>query len=243
MPGAAPLEPSQRGHFPTTQWSLIVSSRQRPTANSQEALASLCTTYWYPLYAHVRRQGESVEDAQDLTQGFLARLLEKHYLEDFDRERGRFRTFLVSAFRHYVTNERDRERAQKRGRNRSPLALDLRDAEQRYRLEPSHNLTPEKLYERRWALTLLERAMERLRAESASQSQFDRLRVFLTGEPEVTYRRLADQTGTSEGALKVAVHRLRRRYGDLLREEIAQTVASAEEIKEELGYLLSAVSL
>jgi RNA polymerase sigma factor (sigma-70 family) len=242
MPGATSPEPSQRGHFPTTRWSLIVSSRQRPTVGSREALASLCNTYWYPLYAYVRRQGESVENAQDLTQGFFSRLLEKHYLEDFDRERGRFRTFLVAAFRHYVTNERDRERAQKRGGDQPPLRLDLQDAEQRYRLEPSHNLTPERIYERRWALTLLERSMERLRTEAVNQSHFDRLRVFLTGESGVSYRQVAEHLGMTEGALKVAVHRLRRRYGDLLREEIAQTVASPEEIKEELNYLLSAVS-
>jgi len=243
MPGATSPEPRKRGHFPTTRWSLIVSCRQRPTANSHEALASLCNAYWYPLYVYVRRQGKSVEDAQDLTQGFFARLLEKHYIEDFNRERGSFRTFLVAAFRHYVTNERERERAQKRGGDQPPMTLDLQEAEQRYRLEPSHNLTPEKLYERRWALTLLERSMERLRAESADQSHFDRLRVFLTGEAVISYRELSDQMGMSEGALKVAVHRLKRRYGDLVREEIGQTVTSPEQIKKELGYLLSAVLL
>jgi len=243
MPGAASPEPSKQGRFPTTRWSLIVGSRQRPTANSREALASLCSTYWYPLYAYMRRQGESVEDAQDLTQGFFSRLLEKQYLEDFDRERGRFRTFLVAAFRHYAANERHRERAQKRGGEQALLRLDLQDAEQRYHLEPSHNLTPEKIYERRWALTLLERSMERLRADSASHARFDRLQTFLTGEPADSYRQLAEELGMSEVALKVAVHRLRRRYGDLVREEIAQTVASPEEIKDELSYLLSVISV
>jgi RNA polymerase sigma-70 factor (ECF subfamily) len=243
MPGAASPEPSKQGRFPTTRWSLIVSSRRRSTPKSREALASLCSTYWYPLYAYVRRQGESVEDAQDLTQGFLSRLLEKHYLDDFDRERGRFRTFLVAAFRHYVTNERHRVRAQKRGGKQPPLVLDLQDAEQRYHLEPSHNLTPERVYERRWALTLLERTMERLRAESASQIRFNRLKVFLTGELGDSYRDVAHDLGMNEGALKVAVHRLRRRYGDLLRAEIAQTVASPEDIKDELHYLLSVVSM
>jgi RNA polymerase sigma-70 factor (ECF subfamily) len=243
MPGVASPGPSKQGRFPTTRWSLIVTSRQRPTANSREALASLCSTYWYPLYVYLRRQGESVEDAQDLTQGFFSRLLEKHYLDDFDRERGRFRTFLTAAFRHYVTNERNRERAQKRGGERPPLTLDLNDAEHRYYLEPSHNLTPEKIYERQWALTVLKRSMERLRAESANETRFDRLRVFLTGELGNSYRDVAEELRMSEGALKVAVHRLRRRYGELLREEIAQTVASPKEIKDELNHLLLAVSL
>jgi len=243
MPGAAPPEPSKQGRFPTTRWSLIVSSRRQSTANSREALASLCSTYWYPLYAYVRRQGERVEDAQDLTQGFFSQLLEKRYLDDFDRERGRFRTFLLAAFRHYVTNERNRERAQKRGGERPPLTLDLEDAEKRYYLEPSHNLTPEKIYERQWALTVLQRSMERLRAESANETRFDRLRVFLTGELGSSYRDVAEELRMSEGALKVAVHRLRRRYGELLREEIAQTVASPKEIKDELNHLLLAVSL
>jgi RNA polymerase sigma-70 factor (ECF subfamily) len=169
--------------------------------------------------------------------------LEKRYLDDFDRERGRFRTFLMAAFRHYVTNERNRERAQKRGGDQPPLTLDLEDAERRYHLEPSHNLTPEKIYERQWALTVLQRSMERLRAESPNQSRFDRLQAFLTGEPAEAYRHVAEELRMSEGALKVAVHRLRRRYGELLREEIAQTVATPKEIKDELNHLLLAVSL
>jgi RNA polymerase sigma-70 factor (ECF subfamily) len=243
MPGAASPEPSKQGRFPTTRWSLIVSSRQRPTQDSREALASLCAAYWYPLYAYVRRQGESIEDAQDLTQGFFSRLLDKRYLDDFDRARGRFRTFLLAAFRHYIINESNRVRAQKRGGDLPPLTLDLQDAEQRYHLEPSHNLTPEKIYERRWALTLLERSMARLRAESADQDRFDRLQGFLTGEPADSYRQVAEELRMSEGALKVAVHRLRRRYGQLLREEIAQTVASPKEIKDEMNHLLLAVSL
>jgi RNA polymerase sigma-70 factor (ECF subfamily) len=243
MPGAASPEPSKQGRFPTTRWSLIVSSRQWPTPDSREALASLCTAYWYPLYAFVRRRGQSVEDAQDLTQGFFSRLLDKRYLDDFDRERGRFRTFLMAAFRHYIINECNRERAQKRGGELPTLPLDLQNAEWRYHLEPSHSLTPEKIYERCWTLALLERSMERLRAESADQTRFDRVQGFLTSEPGDSYRHVAEELNMSEGALKVAVHRLRRRYGDLLREEIAQTVASREEIKDELTYLLSAVSL
>jgi RNA polymerase sigma-70 factor (ECF subfamily) len=184
-----------------------------------------------------------VEDAQDLTQGFFSRLLEKDYLDDFDRERGRFRTFLLGAFYHYATNEHNRERALKRGGQQPLLTLDLENAEQRYYLEPSHNLTPEKIYERSWALALMESSMERLRAESANHTRFARLQVFLTGEPGDSYRRVAEELSISEGALKVMVHRLRRRYGELLREEIAQTVASPEDIKDELSYLLSAVSL
>jgi RNA polymerase sigma-70 factor (ECF subfamily) len=243
MSGAASPELSKRGRFPTTRWSLIVSSRQRPTDLSREALANLCGAYWYPLYAYVRCHGESAENAQDLTQGFFSRLLEKDYLNDFDPERGRFRTFLLASFRHYIINERHRQQARKRGGKPALLTLDLTNAEERYRREPSHNLTPEKVYERRWVSTLLERSMARLRAESSDQIRFERLQALLTGESADSYRRTAEELGMSEGALKVAVHRLRRRYGDLLREEIAETVASPKEIKDELSYLLATVSV
>jgi RNA polymerase sigma-70 factor (ECF subfamily) len=229
--------------FPTTRWSLIVATRQRPTTQARDALAHLCGSYWYPLYAFVRRRCARIEDAQDLTQSFFACLLEKEYLNDFDQERGRFRAFLLVAFRHFIANERDRERSQKHGGGRVPISLDMQEAERRYLLDPGHDVTPEKLYERRWTMTLLDRALERLRQESRQVSHFGRLRVFLTGEPAgVSYNELALELGMSEGALKVAVHRLRRKFREVLRAEIADTVASPEEVKEEMQYLLSVVS-
>ena len=193
-------------HFPATRWSLIAASRQPSVRGCRAALETLCGAYWYPLYSYARRQGASPENAQDLTQGFFARLLEKHYLDDFDRERGRFRTFLLTAFRHYVTNDRDRERTQKRGSGRVITPLDVQEAERCYRLEPSHNVTPEKIYEQVWAMTLLERALTKLRTEAGSSPQFDTLRAFLT-ENSVgpSYRELAATLGTTEGALRVAV--------------------------------------
>jgi RNA polymerase sigma factor (sigma-70 family) len=230
-------------NFPTTRWSLIAASRRASTQACRTALESLCVAYWHPLYYYARRQGTSAEDARDLTQGFFACLLEKHYLHDFDRERGKFRTFMLAAFRHYISNERDREQTQKRGSGQVLLPLDVQDAERSYRLEPSHDITPEKEYERRWAVTLLERALTRLRLESGSVPHFDSLRVFLNGNsPDCSYRQLAAELGATEGALKVAVHRLRRKFAELLREEIEDTVAGPEQANEELRYLLSVLS-
>jgi RNA polymerase sigma-70 factor (ECF subfamily) len=232
------------GQFPATRWSLILATRQQPTAGAREALASLCGTYWYPLYAYIRRQGHAVEDAQDLTQGFFTALIEKQYLADFDQARGRFRAFLLGAFKHYVSNERDRRNARKRGGGAPAVSLDTEDAERRYSLEPSHDLTPEKIYEKRWALVLLDQALDRLRRECSANMRFDRLSAFLTSEPVgASYLEVAEDLGMSEGAVKVAVHRLRRRFRDCLNAEIAQTVAGPEEIREEMIFLLSAVSM
>ena len=228
--------------FPPTRWSLIIATRERPTTEARRALATLCGSYWYPLYAYARRVGHSAADAEDLTQGFFARLIEKHYLEDYDRERGRFRSFLLASFRHYIANERDRALARKRGGGRV-VALDLEDAERRYRLEPADPITPERLYERRWAMLLIERAMEKLEAEADRPSHFQRLRLFLTGESAKTsYRQLAEQMGVSEGAARMAVHRLRGKFRNLLQAQVAETVSGPEEIKEELRYLLSVLA-
>jgi RNA polymerase sigma factor (sigma-70 family) len=230
--------------FPTTRWSLIASSRHASAPDCGPALETLCSTYWYPLYSYARRAGADFETAQDLTQGFFAKLLEKNYLDAFNRERGRFRTFLLAGFRHYAANERDRERTQKRGSGQIPLPLGVQDGERSYRLEPSHDLTPEKLYERRWAMALLERALTRLRQEAGPSSQFDQLRVFLAGDScSISYKEMARTLGTSEGAIKTAVHRLRRRFGKLLREEVADTVAAPEDADDELRYLLSVLSM
>jgi RNA polymerase sigma-70 factor (ECF subfamily) len=231
--------------FATTHWSLVLAAGKGASADAQAALAALCQTYWYPLYAYVRRQGHQPDDAQDLTQEFFARLLEKHYLQSADPGRGRFRSFLLTAFQRFLSKERDRERAKRRGGGTKPLPLDFEAGERRYSLEPAHEATAERIYEQRWALTLLDRVFARLRDESdraGKQKQFDRLKVYLTGEAGApAYRDIAAELAMTEGAVKVAVHRLRRRYRDLVREEISQTVAGPEDVDEELRHLFAAL--
>jgi len=235
--------PSTR--FKTTHWSVVLSAGQRGTPESDRALATLCELYWYPLYAFVRRLGHSAQDARDLTQEFFARLLEKNYLQAADRERGKFRSFLLTAFQRFLSRERERAGARKRGGGRKMISLDIETGEDRYRLEPSHTWTPERIYERRWALTLLDRVLGRLRGEwekSGKLELFDRFRIYLTGAGEgVPHAKQAEELGMTGVAVKVAIHRLRRRYGELLREEIVQTVAHPGELEEELDHLLDAL--
>jgi RNA polymerase sigma-70 factor (ECF subfamily) len=231
--------------FVTTHWSLVLAAGKGASADAQDAMATLCQTYWYPLYAYVRRQGHQPDDARDLTQTFFARLLEKHYLQAADPERGRFRSFLLTAFKRFLSKERDRERAKRRGGGMKPLPLDFEAGERRYSLEPAHELTAEKIYEQRWALTLLNRVFTCLRDEFdnvGKQKEFNSLKVYLTGEAGTpSYQQAAADLGMTEGAVKVAVHRLRRRYRDLVREEIAQTVARQEDVDEELQHLFVAL--
>jgi RNA polymerase sigma factor (sigma-70 family) len=231
--------------FATTHWSLVLAAGKGAPADAQVALASLCQTYWYPLYAYVRRHGHQPDDAQDLTQQFFARLLEKHYLQSADPERGRFRSFLLTAFKRFLSKERDRERTKRRGGGTKLLPLDFEAGERRYSLEPTQEVTAEKIYEQRWALTLLDRVFARLRDEfdqAGKQKDFNRLKVYLTGEAGTpSYQEIAAELEMTEGAVKVAVHRLRRRYRDLVREEIAQTVAGPEDVDEELRHLFAAL--
>jgi RNA polymerase sigma-70 factor (ECF subfamily) len=223
----------------------VLAAGRGASPDADAALAALCQTYWYPLYAYVRRQGHQPDDAQDLTQAFFARLLEKHYLQTADPERGRFRSFLLTAFQRFLSKERDRQRAQRRGGGRKLLPLDFEAGERRYGLEPAHEATAEKVYEQRWALTLLDRVLARLRDEfdrAGKQKDFDCLKVYLTGEAGTpSYQEAAAGLAMTEGAVKVAVHRLRRRYRDLVREEIAQTVADPQDVDEELRHLLVAL--
>ena len=231
--------------FPTTRISLVRAAAGGPDRRSREALATLCGLYWYPLYAYVRRRGHDAEEAQDLTQGFIARLLEKNSLRHFQQERGRFRSFLLAALKHFLANERDAVHTQKRGGGLAPVPLSvaLHTAERRYRLEPRDEMTPERIFEKQWALGLLNRVVERLREESVKSGkgqQFDLLRGCLTGDDDrIGYRDLAGRLGMSEGAVKVAVHRLRHRFHEALREEIAMTVTDPAEIGEEIRYLLT----
>jgi RNA polymerase sigma-70 factor (ECF subfamily) len=232
-------------HFPTTTWTLVLSAG-RDDARSSEALASLCEKYWYPLYAYVRRCGYAVEQAQDLTQEFFCRVLEKRYIDRADRNKGRFRTFLLSSLTYFLSDQKDRQFALKRGGACAILPFEIRAGEEVYQREPTHNETPEKIFERRWALALLDRVVGKLREEFASGgqlAQFERLKVFLLGQGEdVPYVELAKELETTEGALKVAIHRLRKRYRALLREEIAETVADPAEVEGELRYLAGALA-
>ena len=238
--------PQERRDFTTTRWSLVLAARRRSTPGSRQALADLCTAYWNPLYAYIRRRGFQIAEAQDLTQEFFARLLEKQTLAGAAREKGRFRAFLLASLKNFLANCRRDERALKRRPVGGVMSLDFAAAEERYRLEPLDRLTPEKLYERRWALALLEQTLARLQAEyekAGKESLFERLKPYLSAGRETTsYAEAAAELGMSEGAVKVAVHRLRRRYRELLRREVAQTVADPDELEEELRSLFDALS-
>jgi RNA polymerase sigma-70 factor (ECF subfamily) len=231
--------------FHTTHWSLIVAAGHEGGERAKIALAELCQAYWYPLYAFLRRRGQNANDAADLTQAFFATLLEKDYLADADPERGRFRSFLVTAISRFASKEQDRAAAQKRGGGTTILSLDFNGGERRYQREPADNRTPERIFERRWALTLLDRTLVRLRQDHEAAGKlatFEAFKGFLTADSAPgPLRQIAQQLGMTEGAAKVAVHRLRQKYRELLRAEIAQTVASEEDVDDELSALVSAL--
>jgi len=220
-----------------------VAAGHRSSADSEAALAELCQTYWYPLYAYIRRRVRDVNEAQDLTQGFFTRLLEKNDIAAAQPERGRFRAFLLTSFKNFLSNEWDKLRALKRGGGQAPISLDFESGETRFCLEPSHDLTPDRLYDRQWTLTLLKRVLDRLRDESTRtgrEQQFEHLKEFITGQPdEGGYADVAVRLGMTAGAAKVAAHRLRQRYRALLRSEIAQTVADPEQVDDEIRNLFA----
>ena len=235
------LTPQPR-EFNTTHWSVVLAARGE-SKDAQEALAKLCRVYWYPLYAFVRRQGHSHQDAEDLIQGFFARLLERKDLESVQRERGRFRSYLLVALKHFVLNRDLRARAEKRGGGYSLISLDEVEAEEKFAQEPADQSTPEKIFERRWALALLDKVLERLRQEHEATGRlrlFDTLRGFLSNEPaEQSQAQIGEQLGLSPGAVKQAVWRLRQRYRELLHDEVANTVATAADIDDELRHLVA----
>ena len=233
-----------RPNFAATRWSVVLAARQpEASAQSREALETLCRHYWQPLYAFVRRQGHSPQDAQDLTQDFFALLLEKHYLGDVDPQKGKFRSFLLAALKHFLANEWDKRRAQKRGGGKTAVSIDIAAAETSCASALATHESADRLYDRRWAMTLLERTMERLEREHQSKAKaFERLRPTLVGDRNsIPYAQIARELDSTEGAVKVAVHRLRQRYREILREEIADTVASKSEVEDELRYLFSAL--
>ena len=232
--------------FTTTHWSLVLNARDPASPLATEALEKLCRTYWYPLYAYVRRQGEDDEAAKDLTQGFFAGLLEKNYLAQVQREKGKFRSFLLASLKHFMADERDKVCAQKRGGGQTIISLNETTREDRYRQEPVDAMDAEKLYERRWALTLLEQARARVREEyvkAGKAEHYDRLNAIESGDQNApSYAQVAAELGLTESAVKSAVFRMRRRYRELVREEVANTVESPAEVDTEIRYLIGVIS-
>ena len=235
---------SGRARFPTTEWSMILSARLTGSDQSGDALAWLCQAYWPPLYAFLRKTGHSREQAEDLVQGFFAKFLKRNYLKRLDPEAGKFRSYLLGALKHYLSHERARQTAHKRGGSSKPLPLelDIEEAERQYRVEPATDLTPEKLYERRWALTLLDLVLARLQAEYEQAGKGELYRVlssFLPGGPQaVPYKEAAQKLTMSIAAVKVAIFRLRRRYRDGMYQAITPTVATRADVKNEIRHLL-----
>jgi RNA polymerase sigma-70 factor (ECF subfamily) len=237
------LSPPPPGRFLTTRWSLIVAAQKPGADQAREALAELCRLYWYPLYAYIRRRGHDAVSAEDLTQAFFAHLLEKHALASVSPERGRFRSFLLTSCQHFLVNEHERANALKRGGGRL-VSLDLTGADGRYRAEPDHEETPERLFDRGWALALLEQTLQSLRSEyerADKSALFHALKGQLTGDETRPYAALAEELGTTESAIKSAVHRLRQRYGEILREQIGETVTTDAEIDDEVRALFEAL--
>ncbi len=232
--------------FATTHWSVVLAAGHNSTPRAQDALAQLCGTYWYPLYAYVRRHGYSANDAQDLTQGFFVNFLEKRSVSHAAREKGRFRSFLLGALKHFLADEHDKAAAQKRGVGRIVVSWDQKCAEERFGNEPADELSPDKLYERHWAMTVLERAAGRLRAQFEDEGRsrlYDGLRRYVTGEQAApSYAETAARLGLSENAVKSAIFRLRRRYHELVREEVAHTVADEKELEDEIRHLMDVFS-
>jgi RNA polymerase sigma-70 factor (ECF subfamily) len=232
------------GRFETTNWSVILQARADDSSDAREAMSRLFETYWSPVYAFVRQRGHSPVDAEDLTQAYFARFFEKRYARDFRPEIGRFRTFLRASVSHFLANEWDRERAQKRGGSTKALSLDAATAEERYRLEPAHAVTPEVIFERHWAAALLGRCLAVLRAEEEAAGhpgRFDALKPFLVEDGAANYSAVASSLGLREPAARVAVHRLRKRFCSVLRDEIMRTVMDPADVESEIRWLLTAV--
>jgi RNA polymerase sigma factor (sigma-70 family) len=235
-----------RGFFATTHWTAVLAAGQKHTPQADMALEELCRTYWYPLYAYVRRRGSSREDAEDLTQGFFAQLLQKNFFAGLSSGQGRFRAFLLASLKHFMANEWDKSKRLKRGGGVTTLSLNWQDADTRYQIDPPDHLSPDKLFDRAWAMTLLERVLERLRGEFEADRrgrQFAELKIFLTaGKGTLSHARAAQALGMEESNVRVMVHRLRRRYRELLREEIAQTLDDPGQVAEEMRALFGAFS-
>lgn len=231
--------------FRTTHWSVVLAAGG-DDVQARTALATLCSTYWYPLYAFARRRGQDPDDAADLVQGFLCELLEKGWVKRADAARGRFRGFLATAFRRFMARRHEEARAQKRGGGRTLLSIDAREGEERFAREPADDRTPEQAFDRQWALTVIDRALERVRSDYVRRDRaadFDALAPFLDGSsPPPSQAAIAERLGTTPGAIKVAVHRLRKRFRDVLRAEVRETVDLDADVDAELSELLAALA-
>jgi RNA polymerase sigma-70 factor (ECF subfamily) len=238
-------EKAQRGVFTTTHWSVVLAAGEGDSETAKSALENLCLAYWYPIYVYVRRRGYGAEDAQDLTQEFFAQLIAKNQFRLADREKGKFRTFLLAVLDYFIAREWSRAHRQKRGGQFSFVSLDQLTPEERYALEPADNDTPEKKFVRQWALTVLRQTMNGLEKECEADGKgalFRGAKHLLSGERDGSYAAISGRLGIGEGAARVAVHRLRHRYGELLREEIGKTVNEKKEVDEELTYLMGVLS-
>jgi RNA polymerase sigma-70 factor (ECF subfamily) len=241
MPTSAVVPPTGASWFVTTHWSVVLAARDGECPGASEALNELCRAYWPPLYSYIRRQGHGVAEAQDLTQEFFARLLERDYLARLDQQRGKFRSFLLAFVKHFLSEQREKAGAQKRGGGQTLLSLDAGEGEEGYLSEPADELTPEQIFERRWVQTLLQRAFNRLAAEYAAADKsalFEALKDFQPRQPgSLTFAQIGARLGTSEAAVKSAMQRMRQRHREILRAEIAQTVNSAKEVDEEVRHM------
>lgn len=243
MSDSGKFKRATKDEFVTTHWSVVISASHKSSPDSSRALEKLCEAYWYPLYAYVRRRVSDVGQAQDLTQSFFSTLLEKNYLRSATPQRGRFRAFLLTAFQHFLSKEWDKAKAKKRGGGRISLSLDFESADSKYRIEPCAGMTAEQLYDREWAVALLGQVMDRLEDEfiqSGKAAQFEHLKAFAVGEhPGTTYGEVAQKLGMTEAATKMVASRMRRRYRELLRQEIAHTVIGPEEVDDEIRNLFA----
>lgn len=237
------MSKANRARFHPTRWSVVLAASDPTSPGSDAALAELCAQYWFPVYSFIRRSRSSAEEAADLTQAFFTRLLEKNFLRTARRERGKFRSFLLASVTHFLANEHDWRSALKRGGGQRHLSLEFDDGERRYHVEPIDQLTPDRVFERQWALEVLDLAMASLASRHADRSDvFERLKPFLIADADTPYSIVASELGMAEGAVRVAVHRLRKEFGSVLRDVIADTVGADEQVDEELKYLLSVVS-
>jgi RNA polymerase sigma-70 factor (ECF subfamily) len=231
-------------YFQSTHWTVVLAAGRKHTPESDVALEKLCATYWFPLYAYVRRRGHSREDAEDLTQAFFAAFLAKNYLDQVSAERGRFRAFLLASLKHFLSNESDKSQRQKRGGGAPHLSLDWNSADTQFQVAATTEKSPDQAFDREWAVALLGNVVERLEEESVAAGrarQFAELRIFLTvGKGAVPHAAAAEALGMDEGAVRVALHRLRKRYRELLRDEIAQTLTDASDLDEEMRALIGA---
>lgn len=245
--GSSAVESSAPGDiFATTHWTVVLAAGRSRSPQAARALEELCHTYWFPLYAYVRRRSHSKEDAEDLTQSFFTRLLEKNSLASLDSEKGKFRAFLLASLKHFLANERDKVHAQKRGGGAIPLSLDWQTADTKFQVADGNEPSPDKAFDREWALALLSKVIDRLQAECVADGKaklFEQLKTFLTaGQAESAQRDIANSLGMEEGAVRVAIHRLRKRYRQLLRDEIANTLADPDMVEEEMRALFGAFS-